>query len=237
MNYEQSLRDTFLKMDEKMKTMEGAKEVQRLARDLPSHQPVSFDSCQTFAGSSGLVVLFDESRVYVANAGDSRCVLLKKGQVVEMNDAHSPGDQKEMNRIFNAGGFLEDGRIMGNLTTSRGFGYFEFKRNSHVDKKDQIVSALPDVKVLDLDKNEDVVVIGTKGVWDTASPQEMIRVIQQKIDEGKTIGQLTEEILDESLSENPQIQETLGCDNMTLILIFFKDSSILNSKKLKSQNK
>lgn len=47
----------------------------------------------------------------VANAGDSRCVVSRKGEAVDMSTDHKPEDDVELARIEKAGGAVVDGRV------------------------------------------------------------------------------------------------------------------------------
>ena len=59
----------------------------------------------------------------VANAGDSRCVLCRGGQAVELSFDHKPEDEPEKARIEKAGGKVTgDGRVNGGLNLSRAIG-------------------------------------------------------------------------------------------------------------------
>ena len=61
--------------------------------------------------------------LYVANAGDSRCVVSREGKAVDMSVDHKPEDQPERDRIEKAGGKVtEDGRVNGGLNLSRALG-------------------------------------------------------------------------------------------------------------------
>lgn len=57
----------------------------------------------------------------------------------------------EVARIIAAGGFVEFGRVNGNLALSRAIGDFEFKQNPQLDAESQIVTAFPDVEQRKLD--------------------------------------------------------------------------------------
>ena len=61
--------------------------------------------------------------MYVANAGDSRCVVCKDGKAIDMSIDHKPEDKLEHDRITDAGGKVtEDGRVNGGLNLSRALG-------------------------------------------------------------------------------------------------------------------
>lgn len=55
------------------------------------------------SGCTAVVALLAGRELYVANAGDSRCVLCRNGKTVEMSFDHKPEDEEESLRITNAG--------------------------------------------------------------------------------------------------------------------------------------
>jgi len=67
-----------------------------------------------------------------------------------LSEDHKPDDVQERKRIYNANGFVEDGRVNGMLALSRALGDFEYKNNPSMKAKDQAVTAFPDIKVLPL---------------------------------------------------------------------------------------
>lgn len=70
-----------------------------------------------------MVALLKGRDLYVANAGDSRCVVCRKGTAIEMSLDHKPEDPLEWQRILNAGGKVTcDGRVNGGLNLSRAIG-------------------------------------------------------------------------------------------------------------------
>ena len=64
-----------------------------------------------------------DKQLLVANVGDSRCVLCRSGVALDMSIDHKPDDDKELNRIENAGGKVTgEGRVNGGLNLSRALG-------------------------------------------------------------------------------------------------------------------
>lgn len=52
------------------------------------------------AGCTAIVLLITPEKYYVANAGDSRCVLYTKdNKVTALSEDHKPDDEKEKKRI------------------------------------------------------------------------------------------------------------------------------------------
>jgi len=79
-----------------------------------------------------VVALIARDMLYVANAGDSRCVLCRGGRAMEMSRDHKPDLECEQERIRKAGGEVYDGRVNGNLNLSRSLGDLEYKRDKNL---------------------------------------------------------------------------------------------------------
>jgi serine/threonine protein phosphatase PrpC len=59
------------------------------------------------AGCTANVILITPDKIYCANAGDSRSILVKKNkEVVELSYDHKPTDAEEKARITAAGHFV-----------------------------------------------------------------------------------------------------------------------------------
>lgn len=75
----------------------------------------------------------------------------------------------EKARIGAAGGFVDFGRVNGNLALSRAIGDFEFKKSAELSPEQQIVTAYPDVTVHELTDDDEFLVIACDGkflrVW------------------------------------------------------------------------
>jgi len=103
-DYKSALEECFYKMDEMMRTPAGKKEVLSLAGN---------DNGETFAGCTATTLLITQTELYCANSGDSRTVLSRAKQAVPLSEDHKPDDPLERKRIYNANGFVEDGRVNG----------------------------------------------------------------------------------------------------------------------------
>ena len=91
--------------------------------ELVSHEEFALDT-----GCTSNVVLITPDKIFCANAGDSRSILVKRGNaVVELSKDHKPGNPEEESRINAAGHFVSDDRVDGNLALSRAFGDFQYK--------------------------------------------------------------------------------------------------------------
>lgn len=69
------------------------------------------------------MVLILKDKYFVANAGDSRCLLIKKNwDTIWLTEDHKPECPKELEWIIKAKGFVSDGRVNSNLNLSRAIG-------------------------------------------------------------------------------------------------------------------
>jgi serine/threonine protein phosphatase PrpC len=220
-NIELAIKETFLRMDELIRTPNGTKEVIRIARDLPDNYNVEADPAMLIAGCTAVVALIRNNTLYVANAGDSRCVLSRDGRAVEMSIDHKPELQGELERIRKAGGVVEDGRVMGNLNLSRSIGDLEYKKNNSIPQKDQMITAYPEVRIENLNDRDQFMILACDGVWDMLTSQECVNFVAGRI-ANKDLQTIAEETLDRCLAPDIASSGGLGCDNTTIVLVQFK---------------
>lgn len=69
----------------------------------------------------------------------------------------------EKARISAAGGFVDFGRVNGNLALSRAIGDFEFKKSADLSPEQQIVTAFPDVISHEISTDDEFLVIACDG--------------------------------------------------------------------------
>lgn len=87
-------------------------------------------------GCTANVLLIADNQLICANAGDSRCVIGQGRKAKELSKDHVPGDNKEKQRIENAGYQIKKGRVGGILNLSRAIGDGSFKKNPDLALKD-----------------------------------------------------------------------------------------------------
>ncbi|XP_024316136.1 probable protein phosphatase 2C 11 isoform X3 [Brachypodium distachyon] len=115
-------------------------------------------------GSTACVALVRNNQLVVANAGDSRCVISRGGQAYNLSRDHKPELVAERERVLKAGGFIHMGRINGSLNLSRAIGDMEFKQNKSLPPEKQIVTANPDINVVELCDDDDFLVLACDGI-------------------------------------------------------------------------
>lgn len=124
-------------------------------------------------GSTGTFCIIDRQRMklIIGNVGDSRTMLVRGGKIVFVTSDHKPLNPEEKARIEEAGGWVRMNRVDGDLAVSRAFGDGQFKGGDKPRK--QKVIAVPDVTVLDLEKN-DVIVLACDGVFEGNFPNDEV---------------------------------------------------------------
>lgn len=196
--FEQALKDGFLATDRALLSDKNYKD--------------------ELSGCTASVALVSDTKIYVANAGDSRSVLGVKGRAKPLSFDHKPQNEAEKARIVAAGGFVDFGRVNGNLALSRALGDFEFKKKADLPAEKQIVTAFPDVTVHDISPDDEFLVVACDGIWDCESSQSVIEFVRRGVAAKQPLQTICENLMNKCLS-NGSDTGGVGCDNMTMIII------------------
>nr|XP_010942062.1 probable protein phosphatase 2C 11 isoform X1 [Elaeis guineensis]XP_010942063.1 probable protein phosphatase 2C 11 isoform X1 [Elaeis guineensis] len=172
------------------------------------------------SGSTACVAVIRNNQLIVANAGDSRCVISRKGQAYNLSRDHKPELAVEKERILKAGGFIHEGRVNGSLNLARAIGDMEFKQNKSLPAERQIVTCNPDINIVELCDDDDFLVLACDGIWECMSSQQLVDFIHEHIKTESRLSAVCERVLDRCLA--PSTANGEGCDNMTMILVQFK---------------
>ncbi|KAJ7644114.1 phosphatase 2C-like domain-containing protein [Roridomyces roridus] len=197
--YEEALKRAFLGTDEDL-----------LANPAHTRDP---------SGCTAVAALVTKDKIYVANAGDSRSVISVKGEVKPLSFDHKPSNEVEKTRISGAGGYIEFGRVNGNLALSRALGDFEFKKNYNMPPEKQIITADPDVTCHEITEEDEFLVLACDGIWDCLSSQQVVNFIRYQISEGKDLTEIGEMMCEHCLAPDTSSGAGIGCDNMTVLIV------------------
>lgn len=154
-------------------------------------QAILSDTSEMARGGSTAVtaILINGQRLWVANLGDSRAVLSRGGQAIQMTVDHEPNTERGI--IENKGGFVSNipgdvPRVNGQLAVCRAFGDKSLKSHLRSD---------PDVQDTIVDMNTDVLVLASDGLWKVMSNQEAVDIVRRIKDPQKAAKQLAAEAL------------------------------------------
>ena len=138
-------------------------------------------------GCTSNVVYIDKSlkKIFVSNAGDSRCVLGKGGKAVEMSIDHKPEGQIEIDRITKSGSTITEGRVDGNLNLTRSLGDLKYKQRTHLTPEEQAITANPDTYEFPLDNDIDFILMGCDGIWEKKSNEQAVEWVYENLNKQK----------------------------------------------------
>uniref|UniRef100_A0A5B7BF46 PPM-type phosphatase domain-containing protein n=1 Tax=Davidia involucrata TaxID=16924 RepID=A0A5B7BF46_DAVIN len=187
--------------------------------DWPSEEGPHSDFHGPNSGSTACVAIIRNNQLVVANAGDSRCVLSRKGQACNLSTDHKPDLEAEKERIEKAGGFVQCGRVNGSLNLARAIGDSELKQNKSLPAEKQIVTANPDINTVELCNDDDFLVLACDGIWDCMSSQQLVDYVRDQLNSESKLSVVCERVFDRCLAPSAGGE---GCDNMTMILVQFK---------------
>ena len=118
----------------------GACVAAQMSIDAEMKNLAEVESGQDQSGSTSVMTLIAPTHIVCANTGDSRAVLSRNGEVIELSHDHKPYNDEEKARIEAAGGQVKFNRVNGDLAVSRALGDFVYKRCETVDAQYQAVS-------------------------------------------------------------------------------------------------
>ncbi|KAF3794529.1 phosphatase 2C 57 protein [Nymphaea thermarum] len=145
------------------------------------------------SGSTATVMFVGGDMLIISHVGDSSVVLSCSGKTEVLTSPHRPyGSSKtslqEIKRIKEAGGWVVDGRICGDISVSRSFGDMRFKTKknemlekgveegrwtrkfiSRVKMNGDWVTATPDVYQVALGMDAEFLILASDGLWDYMS--------------------------------------------------------------------
>lgn len=160
----------------------------------------------------------------MANAGDCRAVLCRKGQAVEMSQDHRPSFIPERKRVEALGGYVLDGYLNylnGSLSVTRALGDWEMKFPGSPSP----LIAEPDVRRITLTDDDEFLIIGCDGIWDVMSNQLAVSLVRRGLRRHNNVQQCARDLVTEALRLDTS-------DNLTAIVISFSTSSIDHSEGL-----
>ncbi|XWS21960.1 hypothetical protein CRYUN_Cryun30bG0102900 [Craigia yunnanensis] len=124
------------------------------------------------SGACASTVLLKDGELHVANVGDCRVVLSRKGVAAAMTNDHRLSREDERLRIESSGGFVQcrNGvwRVQGSLAVSRAIGDLNLK---------QWIISEPEIKTLPLTSDCEFLIMASDGLWDKVNEQEAVNVV------------------------------------------------------------
>ncbi|VFQ92812.1 unnamed protein product [Cuscuta campestris] len=187
------------------------------------------------SGSTATVIFVSNDALFISHIGDSCVVFSRSGKAEMLTSSHRPyGSNKtsleEIRRIREAGGWIVNGRICGDISVSRAFGDMRFKNKkkemlekgvvegrwsqkfaSRVKFHSHLLTALPDVSQITLGSDAEFVLLASDGLWDYINSFEAVNFVRKQLREHGDVQRACEALARNALDLRSQ-------DNISIII-------------------
>ncbi|CAI9772339.1 unnamed protein product [Fraxinus pennsylvanica] len=165
------------------------------------------------SGTTALAVVVVGSSLVVANAGDCRAVLCRRGKAIEMSRDHKPVCSRERRRIEASGGYIYDGYLNGQLNVARALGDWHMEGLKCVDGGP--LSAEPELMSTKLTPEDEFLILGCDGVWEVFMSQNAVDFARRRLQEHNDPVKCSEDLVNEALKRK-------SGDNLAVVVVCFQ---------------
>ena len=258
-NYKKSLEETFINLDESFRSLEAQLELSKYSNKkeqnknkdnfndfLELFNPRNLEGVNIaeFCGSCGIVVLITEKKIFIANAGNSKCIPVNiKNEIIKdkINIEHTLDNENEIKRLSRIFGY-EISDTSNNkdklkndfyLNITRGFGNLQYKDNKLINLEDECISVKPDIIEISIEELN-YLIIGNNGCFSGNNDENLLSLEKYFLENfnknnEKKINTVIEEFFDEKIKEIENIQEKdSDINNLASIIIEFKHENNIN---------
>ncbi|KAF9602480.1 hypothetical protein IFM89_028494 [Coptis chinensis] len=144
-------------------------------------------------------------------------VLSHSGKAEVLTNPHRPyGNNKvslqEIRRIREAGGWIVNGRICGDISVSRAFSDLRFKtKKNEVQLKGDLVTASPDIYQVTLASDAEFLLLASDGLWDYVNSLDAVTFVRNQLREHGNVQRACEALAHAALDQRSQ-------DNVSIII-------------------
>ncbi|CAN6938871.1 unnamed protein product [Brassica oleracea] len=155
---------------------------------------LSDTSSDLWSGGSTAVtaILINGKVMWIANVGDSRAIVSRRGKATQISVDHDPNTDAERSMIESKGGFVTNrpagdvARVNGILAVSRTFGDKDLKA---------FMNREPDIKDVKIDSHTEILILASDGISKVMANQEAVDIALKFKDPKKAAKQLVVEAL------------------------------------------
>ncbi|KAG9149080.1 hypothetical protein Leryth_010687 [Lithospermum erythrorhizon] len=165
------------------------------------------------SGTTALAALVIGSSLVVANAGDCRAVLCRKGKAIEMSRDHKPACIREKRRIEASGGYVDDGYLNGQLNVARALGDWHMEGLKAMEGGP--LSAEPELMNTRLTEEDEFLIIGCDGIWDVFMSQNAVDFARRRLQEHNDPEMCSKDLVDEAIKRR-------SGDNLAVVVVCFQ---------------
>ena len=107
-------------------------------------------------GSTAICAILRDKKIAVANLGDCRAAIYRKGIIISLSVVHDFTNKTEENEVDQKGGLILKNRLQGVLAVSRSIGDKDYKEYMRSD---------PDIIEYSLDEYDEFLLIASDSFW------------------------------------------------------------------------
>ncbi|GKV21883.1 hypothetical protein SLEP1_g31818 [Rubroshorea leprosula] len=189
----------------------GIKKALKSAFLKADHALADAKSLDSSSGTTALTALILGRTMLIANAGDSRAVLSKRGRAIELSKDHKPNCTSERLRIEKLGGVINDGYLNGQLSVARALGDWHIKGSKGSKSP---LSCEPELEEIVITEEDEFLIIGCDGLWDVMSSQCAVTMVRKELMQHNDPEKSSRALVVEALQRNT-------CDNLTVVVVCF----------------
>ncbi|KAK9292091.1 hypothetical protein L1049_020047 [Liquidambar formosana] len=187
------------------------------------------------SGSTATVMFIRNDMLFISHIGDSCVALSRSGKAEVLTNSHRPyGSNKvslqEIRRIREAGGWISNGRICGDISVSRAFGDMRFKTKknemlekgveegrwsqkfvSRVQFNGDLVVSSPDIFQVALGSDAEFILLASDGLWDYMNSSDAVNFIRNQLRKHGDVQLACEALAEAALDRRSQ-------DNVSIVI-------------------
>ncbi|KAE8713245.1 Protein kinase and PP2C-like domain-containing protein [Hibiscus syriacus] len=162
-------------------------------------------------GCTAVAALIIRNKLFVANAGDCRTILCRRGCPLALSRDHVASCPEERNRVFSSGG-----EVKWQVDTWRvGRAALQVTRSIGDDDLKPAVTAEPEITETVLSAEDEFLVMASDGLWDVLGDMEVITIIRDTV---KEPAMCSKRLATEAVERGSK-------DNVTVIVVFLRPVS------------
>lgn len=187
------------------------------------------------SGATATVMFIGRDILFISHIGDCCVVLSRTGKADVLTNPHRPYGSsqvslQEIRRIREAGGWISNGRICGDIAVSRAFGDFRFKTKknemlkkgvnegrwsekfvSRVQLNKDLVIASPDIFQVSLGSDAEFVLLASDGLWDYMNSSDAVKFVRNQLRQHGDVQLACEALARAALDQRSQ-------DNISIVI-------------------
>ena len=198
------------------------KSLQRAEKELSSNK---IDA--SLSGSTSCMLFQLGNKLIISNVGDSRAILVKNNEVINLSIDQKPTDEGEKKRIERYGGevrqIIENGKPVGPFRVyKKGMDFPGIAMSRSIG--DTYSTALgvvcePDIKEVEIAENTQFIIIASDGVWEFLENKDVMEIVMPFYN-SKNVEGASKKLVEEA-TKNWTENEKNGRDDITCIVLFF----------------